>query len=117
MKRVPTSAALGAIGLGALGASPAVATDGEQRTYANVTEAIFECVKVDSIEAQGTVYEPRYGPVGVSTTRSALWRVVVAYEHDVAAGQLTYTLVYKSWIVPRAEIWNGIEDALARCSQ
>lgn len=97
-----------------LAATPAAAT-GDQRTYGNITEAIFECVKVDSIEAQGTVYEPRDGPVGVATTRSPLWRVVVAYEHDVAAGELTYTLVRKSWIVPRSEVWNGIEEAIEAC--
>ena len=88
----------------------------EVRTFGGVTPAIFECIKTTSEAANGTIYEPRNADRGTATTTSAIWAVVLDYVFDLAAGEIAYTLVHKTWIVPLSPVWQGIEDYIAGCS-
>jgi hypothetical protein len=97
----------------AAGTTTALAADG--RTFSAVTPGIFECVKASSSTEHGTVYESADGLSGTAVTASSLYTVRLDFTFDPTAGSLAYTLVRKSFIVPAAAVWSGIEDALNRC--
>ena len=94
--------------------APASAT--ETRNFGGVTPAIFECVKVTSEAANGPIYEPRHADRGTATTTSTLWAVILDYVFDPALGEITYSLVHKTWLVPLSPIWQGIEQYIANCN-
>jgi hypothetical protein len=88
----------------------------ETRTFAGLTPEIFECLKSRSEARDGTVYEPRDADAGRATTSSLLWQVVIDYVFTPATGELQYTLVSKTRIIPIDAIWNGIDNLIAACA-
>lgn len=87
----------------------------DSKTYSNVTEQIFDCVKTKSATEHGTVYDPATGDSGTATTHTVVGKVVLKFDLDTASGDLTYTLVDKPILAPEHEIWNGIEGAINSC--
>ncbi len=97
----------------AVPASSALALD--SHTYADVTPAVFACVKETSQTRQGTIYSEAGSDRGTATTASSLWTVVMDYVFSPESGDLQYWLRRKTWIVPTGAVWNGIADMIAEC--
>ncbi|HJV70261.1 hypothetical protein [Ideonella sp.] len=87
----------------------------DSKTFSGVTPAIFSCVKTTSAEQHGTTYDPPNANQGISTTKGTGWIVKLKFEFDPADGDLKYTVVEKSWIVPISAVWNGIGDTINGC--
>lgn len=87
----------------------------DTKTYNNVTEEIFACVKEKSSKEHGTVYDPATGNKGVSTTKSVVGKVVLGYDLNSDTNEITYTLIDKPVLAPEHEIWKGIEKAINSC--
>ena len=87
----------------------------ESKTVHGVTEQIFECVKTTSNEQHGTVYDPATGNSGTATTSTSTYTVKLNFTFDPGTGDLTYTIVHKTWIVPTSAIWTGIGDTINGC--
>jgi hypothetical protein len=87
----------------------------DMKVFQGVTPAIFECVKAKSEQQHGTKYVPRDADKGTATTKTTMYNVELAFEFNPTSGDLTYTLVKKSFIVPIGEVWKGIEKTLNSC--
>ena len=87
------------------------------KTYNNVTQAIFDCMKQTSGVQHGTVYDPATGTKGTATTSTAVGKVVLSFDLNTAANSITYCVVSKPWIVTDDEIFNGIAGSISSCSQ
>ena len=85
------------------------------KIFYGVTPAVFACVKTTSNEQHGTVYAPPDANQGIATTSNSVWTVKLTFSFDSATEELSYTIVYKSWIVTETEIWNGIGDTINGC--
>jgi hypothetical protein len=83
------------------------------RSYDNVTEAIFGCIKATSKREHGTTYDPPNGDSGTATTDTFVGKVVLGF--DLSSGKLTYTIKEKPGIVTEDEIWNGTDDTVSGC--
>jgi hypothetical protein len=105
--------ALGSIGLLAF-AVPAAAQ--ESRTFPGVTPAVFECMRSKSEARDGTVYEPRDANRGTATTSSPLWSIVIDFVFEPATGDLHYTVVRKTFLIPVQAVWDGIVNLIAECA-
>ena len=44
-----------------------------------------------------------------------MYEVELGFEFNPGSGDLTYTLIHKSWIVPISEVWKGIGDTIDSC--
>ena len=87
----------------------------DSKTYSNVTEEIFACVKATSSKAHGTVYDPPTGNKGTATTDTVVGKVKVGFDLNTDSNEITYTLIHKPVLAPEHDIWNGIEDAINGC--
>lgn len=86
----------------------------DSKTYHGVTQAIFDCVKQTSEKEHGTVYTPD-GNKGTSTTSGTGWEVKMDFDFNPASGDLYYKITHKTWIVPVASVWDGIESTINGC--
>lgn len=89
----------------------------DQQVFNGVTQAIFDCMKVKSQQEHGTVYDPPNANAGTATTSTSTYKVELGFSFDPASGALTYTLKYKTWIVPISSVWSGIGDTIDSCRQ
>lgn len=87
----------------------------DMTVFHGVTPAIFECMKATSEKQHGTKYVPRDGNKGTATTSTSMYKVELGFEFNPSSGDLTYTLIDKSWIVPISEVWKGIGDTINSC--
>ena len=87
----------------------------DMKVFHGVTPAIFECVKAKSEQEHGTKYVPRDADKGTATTKTTTYNVELAFEFNPSSEDLTYTLIKKSFIVPIAEVWRGIEKTIKSC--
>lgn len=101
--------------VGAAVVSAGGARAADSQTFHGVTAAMFDCIKATSIAEHGTVYAPANAIAGSATTSSSLWQVVVDFALDPATGDLTYTLVRKTWIVPAGTMWDGLAATVRGC--
>ncbi|WP_164745186.1 hypothetical protein [Stenotrophomonas indicatrix] len=86
------------------------------RTFNEVTEAIFSCVKKKSFEEHGTVYEPANANQGKATTKvPVVGTVVVSFSFDPTAGTIVYCIISKPWIVSASQVFDGIGDTINSC--
>ena len=85
------------------------------KVFYDVTSEIFACVKTKSKDEHGTVYDPPNGNSGTATTTTSLYFVELGFNFDPQSGDLTYTLIKKSWLVPISEVWNGIAKTIDTC--
>jgi hypothetical protein len=87
----------------------------DMKVFHGVTPAIFACLKTTSEQQHGTKYVPPDGNKGTATTSTSMYKVELGFDFSPDSGDLTYTLIYKSWIVPIAEVWKGIGDTIDSC--
>ena len=87
----------------------------DSKTYSNVTEQIFSCVKAKSSKEHGTVYDPPTENQGTATTDTVVGKVVLSYDLNTDTSEIKYILVDKPILAPEHEIWNGIESAINGC--
>lgn len=87
----------------------------DMKVFHGVTPAIFDCVKATSAQQHGTKYIPPNGNQGTSNTTTATYFVNLGFNFDPNSGDLTYTLIDKSWIVPISAVWSGIGDTINSC--
>jgi hypothetical protein len=80
-----------------------------------VAPAIFSCVKTETQQQHGTNYVPKDANKGTATSSTPMYSVVLDFDFNPASGDLTYTLIGKSWIVPISEVWSGIGDTTNTC--
>lgn len=85
----------------------------DRRTYNNITEPIWSCIKNTSIKENGTKYSGENQ--GTATTKSPVGLVILGYDFNASAGTLTYTIQQKPKIVTAGQIWNGVQDAITDC--
>jgi hypothetical protein len=86
------------------------------RSYANVTQSIWDCLKSSSIAKQGTVYDPSDGNAGTATTETVVGKLVLQFAFDPSGASVSYTIDSKPFLVTEGEIWNGIQDSINACS-
>ncbi len=87
----------------------------DSKTFTGITQAIFECVKSKSHQAHGTNYVPPNANKGTATTKGEGWEVQLGFELDTSSGDLSYTLLHKTWIVPEKSVWSGISSTIDEC--
>jgi hypothetical protein len=87
------------------------------QTFNGVTPAVFACVKQQSAQQHGTVYNPPDGTTGTATTTTPVGTVVVSFDLDTSTGAITYCIVSKPWIAPESAIWDGINSTISACQQ
>ncbi|RAR57633.1 hypothetical protein C7401_115191 [Paraburkholderia unamae] len=87
----------------------------DSKTYNGVTPEIFSCLKTKSKRDHGTIYDPAEGNTGTASTSGVGWAVKLQFNFNPEGGQLQYTVLEKSWIVPVGEIWSGISDTINSC--
>lgn len=92
-----------------------VASQSDKRTFSGVSEGVWSCVKSKSREEHGTAYEPPGARHGRATTRKSVGDFVLDFSFDPNAKKITYGIVDKPWFVVTSLIWDGIEEAIARC--
>jgi len=42
-----------------------------------------------------------------------MYSVVLGFDFNPATGDLTYTQISKSWIVPISEVWSGVGEMIS----
>jgi hypothetical protein len=89
----------------------------EEKTFDNVTEAIFQCLKQTSVEKLGTVYAPPEAHQGTATTQTIVGEIVLRFDLDQPNQKLTYEIQKKPVIVSAKQIWENIEAAISACGK
>jgi hypothetical protein len=87
------------------------------KTYSDVTQAVWDCMKASSIKDRNTAYDPPDANQGTATTDTAVGTVVLEFSFDPAAATVEYTIKSKPILVLESEVWNGIQNSVASCSQ
>ena len=85
----------------------------EQKTFDNVTETIFQCLKRRSVEKLGTVYLPPEAYQGTATTQTIVGEIVLRFDLDQPNQKLTYEIQKKPVFVPAEQIWESIQAAIS----
>ncbi|HEX4462038.1 MAG TPA: hypothetical protein VIA18_28870 [Polyangia bacterium] len=85
------------------------------KSYDGVTQAVWECVKANSIAQNNAVYDPPDGDAGTVTIPTAVGTVVLDYALDPTASTVTYTIKSKPFLVPESAMWSGIGDSIDGC--
>lgn len=85
------------------------------KIFHGVTPQIFSCLKAKSVAEHGTKYSPPDGNKGESITSGSMWEVKLGFDFVPSSGDLTYTLISKSWIVPLDQVWDGIGSTINSC--
>jgi hypothetical protein len=89
----------------------------EEKTFDNVTEAIFQCLKQTSAEKLGTLYVPPEAYQGTATTQTIVGEIVLRFDLDQPNQKLTYEIQKKPVIVSAKQIWENIEAAISACGK
>jgi hypothetical protein len=87
------------------------------KSFGNVTQAVWDCVKSTSAKEHGTTYEPPDSNQGTATTQTIVGKIALGFNFDPAQETVTYTIIQKPGIVSEQEIWDGIQDSINGCSQ
>lgn len=85
------------------------------KSFNNVTQDVWDCVKAASISQHSTVYDPPDGNQGTATTNTVVGTVVMEFVFDPTAETVTYTIKSKPMLVPESALWNGIESSVEAC--
>jgi hypothetical protein len=89
----------------------------EEKTFDNITEAVFQCLKQTSAKKLGTVYVPPEAHQGVATTQTVVGEIVMRFDLDSSNQKLTYEIEKKPAFVSAQQIWENIEAAITRCGK
>ena len=85
------------------------------KSYDGVTQAVWQCVKANSISQNKAVYDPPDGAQGTVTIPTPVGTVVLEFELDPTASTVTYTITSKPFLVPESALWSGIGDSIDGC--
>jgi hypothetical protein len=87
------------------------------KSYDNITEAIFDCVKAASARAHNTVYDPPDADQGTATSPTPVGgHVVLTFNLDTTTNVLSYDIKSKPFLVTDSEIWDGISSTIKGCT-
>ena len=84
-----------------------------EKTYNNVTQAIWDCVKTTSAKENGTTYTG--ADQGTATTSTIVGQVVLSNLFTPSARTLWYRIDKKPFVVSDSQIWSGVEQTLQAC--
>lgn len=87
----------------------------DSKTFDGVSPEVWEKVKAIARDRFGTVFVPEASTCGTATTTTPIGPVVLDYEHDPDARQITYTLRKKPMLVLSGQIWNGLAETIEEC--
>ena len=87
----------------------------DQRTFDDVSPEVWDRVKAIARDRFGTIFAPDASPSGTATTATPIGPVVLDYDHDPDARQITCTLRRKPFLVLSGQIWTGLAEAIERC--
>lgn len=87
----------------------------DRKTFDDVSPEVWERVKTIARERFGTTFAPDASPSGTATTATPIGKVVLEYDHDPDAGQITCTLRKKPMLILSGQIWSGLAETIARC--
>ena len=85
------------------------------KSYDGVTQAVWECVKLNSIAKNAATYDPPDGTEGTVTIPTPVGTVVLEFALDPTASTVTYTIKSKPLLVPESSMWSGIGDSIDAC--
>jgi hypothetical protein len=85
------------------------------RSFGNVTQAVWECVKAASIKDHQAVYDPSDGDQGTVSTPTVVGTVVLTFVFDPATASVSYTIKDKPLLVPESAMWDGIQQSFDGC--
>lgn len=85
------------------------------KSFGNVTQSVWECVKANSIAQNKAVYDPAGAMAGTVTIPTPVGTVVLEYAVDTGAETVSYTIKDKPFLVPEAALWSGIGDSINAC--
>ena len=92
---------------------------GSSKTYTNITPAMFDCVKKNSHDEHGTLYDPADGNTGTATTvvKILLTKhvIVLSFDFEPSTSTLSYVIVQEPTVVTDDEIWDGICKTIKEC--
>ncbi|MCU0894963.1 MAG: hypothetical protein MUD06_11705 [Rhodospirillales bacterium] len=91
----------------------------DQKTFEDVSPEVWERVKAIARDRDrfGTTFAPDAAPSGTATTATPIGSVVLDYDHDPDARQITCTLRRKPFLVLSGQIWTGLAETIERCKQ
>lgn len=89
----------------------------DSRTFDGVSAEVWEKVKAIAHDRYGTVFDPAAGECGTATTATPVGDVIVDFERDPTADQMTYTLRHKPFFIMSGQIWSGLAETIDRCRQ
>lgn len=89
----------------------------DQKTFEDVSPEVWDRVKAIARQQFGTTFAPDASPSGTATTATPIGPVVLDYDHDLDARQITCTLRKKPLLVMSGQIWSGLADTIERCKQ
>lgn len=89
----------------------------DQRTFDDVSPEVWDRVKAIARDRFGTIFAPDASPSGTATTATPIGQVVLDYDHDPDARQITCTLRRKPLLVLSGQIWSGLAETIERCKQ
>lgn len=87
----------------------------ETRTFNGVTAEIWERVKDIGRSQYGTVFDPPQGNSGTATTPTPVGTLVLGFEFDRQATQITYTVRTKPRFLPSGPLWSGLAQTITQC--
>jgi hypothetical protein len=86
------------------------------KSFSNVTQEIWDCVKTTTGQEHGTTYDPPGSNKGTSTTKTIVGTVELGFDFDPVTTIVNYTIIKKPFIVPESEIWDGIQSTINGCT-
>jgi hypothetical protein len=89
---------------------------GASKTFNNVGQGIWNCVKTTSNKEHGTDYEPPDANQGTATTNTPVGAIVLGFNFDPSRQTVAYTIQKKPFVVSTDQIWNGIQGSINSCS-
>lgn len=89
----------------------------DSRTFDDVSVDVWEKVKTMARTRFGTTFDPETSPAGTARTSTPVGDVVIDYDLDADAEQITYTLRRKPMFILSRQIWSGLEEAIDSCRQ
>ena len=89
----------------------------DKKTFDDVSPEVWERVKAVARDRFGTVFAAEANTCGTATTATPIGQVVLEYDHDPDARQITYTLRKKPMLILSGQIWSGLAETIEQCKQ
>lgn len=89
----------------------------DKKIFDDVSPEVWEKVKAVARDRFGTVFSPEASSCGTATTATPIGQVVLEYDHDPDARQITYTLRKKPMLILSGQVWSGLAETIEQCKQ